>query len=81
MGKPLSEEARRKISEAFARRREIKAAQQIPQTQHPGRTLGTIISVKDSDRESQIRMGSLVQQGKARWSHYANDSHHYETMV
>lgn len=83
MGQPLSEEAKRKISEAFARRREEKAKMALEPTQTTGKSQATkqnanLISIPLEDRDGHSAMGRRVQAGEAKWHHYANDCSFYE---
>ena len=58
MGKPLSEETKQKIRDAFARKRELKA--NIPKEEE---TIDNIIYVSESDKEKLIEMGKQIQDG------------------
>lgn len=73
MGKPLSEEAKRKIREAFARKREAGAGS-AAQAARPTE------AIAENNASELTRMGALVQQGKAKWAYYATGSHHYEML-
>jgi hypothetical protein len=70
MGKPLSEESKRKIREAFARKREAGAGSAARPTE----------AIAQDNASELTRMGALVQQGKAKWAYYATGSHHYEML-
>lgn len=40
-----------------------------------------LVSIQDTDRDKLIEVGTLVQQGKARWVNYSNDCHQYEILA
>lgn len=76
MGKPLSEDAKQKIRDAFARKREQKLLGITPVAEEK-KTHSNMIYVDEHDKEQLIEMGRQVQEGKIRRCGYATGSHMY----
>lgn len=75
MGKPLSEEAKQKIRDAFARKRELKA--NPPKEE---RYVTGVVYVSENDQEKLIEMGKQIQDGVMKRIGYATGFFMYSNM-
>ena len=73
MGKPLSEGAKQKIRDTFARKREVKETEKNNESLPvAGRNpISNVIYVPADDKEQIIEMGRQVQDGRIKRCGYA----------